>query len=182
MRRSIVRPLLAVAALAGAAAPALAADNGFYLGGAVGQANTKADVGALSDFDKDDTGWKVFAGFRPIDLFAVEVAYTDFGSPSQSIGPVRASADTKGASAFAMVYAPLPLPLVDVYAKAGFARIDSQIDSSSFRFDRTDTNFAWGFGGQLNFGNLSVRAEYERFKTDAGDPHLISVGVAFTFL
>jgi opacity protein-like surface antigen len=182
MSRTLVRSLVASAALAAVASPALAADNGFYLGGSVGQANTKADFGSLANFNESDTGYKLYAGFRPIDLFAVEVAYVDFGSPSASIGPVRANADTKGATAFGLVYLPLPIPLVDLYAKAGFARIDSKIDSSSFRLDRTDTNFAWGVGGQLNFGSLAVRAEYEKFKTDAGNPDLVSIGVAWTFL
>ncbi len=182
MPRTLVRSLLAATVLAGAATPAFAADNGFYLGGSIGQANTKADLGSLSSFDQNDTGYKLFAGIRPIDLFAVEVAYTDFGSPSTNIGPVRANADTKGASAFGLVYLPLPLPLVDLYAKAGFARLDSKITASSFRLDRTDTDFAWGVGGQLNFGSLAVRAEYERFKTSEGNPDMLSIGVSWTFL
>lgn len=158
-----------------------AADNGFYLGGSVGQANVDFEDTAF-DFDEDDTGYKLFVGIRPIDLFAAEVSYTDFGKPEASVGAVRTNADVKAASAFALLYAPLPLPLVDIFAKAGFARIEQDVTSSSFRLDRTDTDFAWGVGGQLNFGSLAVRAEYERFKTDAGDPDFISIGFAWTFL
>jgi OOP family OmpA-OmpF porin len=164
-----------------AAAPAFAADNGFYVGAAVGQANTDADLN-IGSFDEDETGYKLLVGVRPLDLVAFEVSYIDFGSPSTSIGPVRADADVKGAAAFGLVYLPLPLPVVDLYGKVGFARLDTKIDSGSFRLDRNDTDFAWGVGGQLNFGSLSLRAEYERFKTDAGDPDMISVGLTWTFL
>jgi hypothetical protein len=182
MRLTIVSGLLAASALACASAPALAADNGIYVGASVGQANTQADVGSVAKFDENDTGYKAFVGIRPLDLFAVEVAYIDFGSPSANVGPVRANADVKGAAAFGLLYLPLPLPVVDLYAKAGFARLDTKIDSGSFRLDRSNTDFAWGVGGQLNFGSLSVRAEYEKFQTDTGDPDLISIGVAWTFL
>lgn len=178
------RPLLASSLLAFTLlAPfgAHAADNGFYIGGSIGQANVDVQDTAF-DFDEDDTGYKIFVGIRPIDLFAAEVSYTDFGKPETSIGAVRTNADVKAASAFALVYAPLPLPLVDLYAKAGFARLEQDISSSSFRLDRTDTDFAWGVGGQLNFGSLAVRAEYERFKTDSGDPDFLSIGFAWTFL
>ena len=47
-------------------ARALAADNGFYLGGSIGQANLEVDdLAGLSaaDFDGDDTGFKLIAGF-----------------------------------------------------------------------------------------------------------------------
>lgn len=181
MRPAFVSCLLAAGA-ASAGTPALAADNGIYVGGAVGQANVDADLSALGNFDEDDIGFKVLAGVRPVDLFAAEVAYVDFGSPRRNIGPVRAAGEVKGAAAFGLVYLPLPLPLVDLYGKAGFARLDTQISAGSFDLDRTDTDFAWGFGGQLNFGSLAVRAEYERFETDSGDPTLVSIGVTWTFL
>lgn len=182
MRRTNLHPLLAALALGGATAPAFASDNGIYVGGSVGQANIAADLGNVADFDEDETGFKVFAGVRPLDLLAFEVAYVDFGSPSRSIGPVTTNAEVKGASAFGLLYLPLPLPIVDLYGKVGFARLDTRIDSGSFRLDETDTDLAWGVGGQLNFGSVSVRAEYERFQTDSGDPDMISLGVAWTFL
>jgi hypothetical protein len=182
MRRTFAHPLLAALVLAGAVAPAVAADNGFYVGGSVGQANIEADLGNVADFDEDETGFKVFAGVRPLDLLAFEIAYLDFGSPSRSIGPVRTDAEVKGAAAFGMLYLPLPLPIVDLFGKVGFARLDTQIDSGSFRLDETDTDLAWGVGGQLNFGSFAVRAEYERFQTDSGDPDMISVGFTWTFL
>lgn len=182
MRPTFVHPLLAALALAGASLPAFAADNGIYVGGSVGQANIEADLGNVGDFDEEETAYKAFVGIRPIDLVAVEVGYVDFGSPSASVGPVTTRADVKGAVAFGMLYLPLPLPVVDLFGKVGFARLDTEIDSGSFRFDETDEDFAWGVGGQLNFGSFSVRAEYEQFQTDTGDPDLISIGFTWTFL
>ncbi|MGH8189139.1 MAG: outer membrane beta-barrel protein, partial [Steroidobacteraceae bacterium] len=61
------------------AMPALAADNGFYLGLSVGQANIEVDDVTLSgeDFDADDTGYKLIAGIRPLDWLAVEASYVN---------------------------------------------------------------------------------------------------------
>lgn len=176
-------PPLAAAALALAVllpfAPARAADNGFYVGASIGRSNVKAgDVG----FSAHDTGWKVTAGLRPIDLLGAEVSYVDFGTPKRDIGAVRVDSDTKGAAAFGLLYLPLPIPLVDVYAKAGFARLDQDITSSSFRLSRKHTDFAYGAGAQAHWGSLAVRAEYERFETEQGKPNLLSLGVTWTFL
>ncbi len=87
MRKAI---LFAAALLTLPVLPAVAADNGFYLGGSVGQANLKIDDltgGALADddFDADDTAFKLIAGIRPLDWLAVEAAYVNFGEPKDDV-------------------------------------------------------------------------------------------------
>jgi hypothetical protein len=63
----MTRPLL-FAALALLAAPAMAADNGIYLGAGIGLSNVTVDeVDSLPAVDEDDTGFKVIAGIRPLD-------------------------------------------------------------------------------------------------------------------
>jgi hypothetical protein len=62
----------------------------------------------------------LLAGLRPIDIFAVELNCIDLGQERGSIGPVGHSVDSKAYAAFVVGY--LPLPLVDLYAKAGVAR------------------------------------------------------------
>ncbi|MFO1427462.1 MAG: outer membrane beta-barrel protein [Steroidobacteraceae bacterium] len=162
-----------------------AADNGVYLGASIGRANSRADLAGvtalLREFDKDDTGFKAFVGVRPIDLVAAEITYVDFGSPSQAIAAGSARGEIRGAAAFGVVYLPLPLPL-DLYGKAGFARLDTKVTAGSFRLDRSGTDFAWGVGAQFSLGSLAIRAEYERYRTDVGQPDLLSVGLSWTFL
>jgi hypothetical protein len=181
-----MRKLLPLTVLALAATTAQAADNGFYLGAGVSQAKIDDIFGSGSDLDIDNTSWKLIAGFRPIDLFAVEANYMDLGSESRSFGTASASADAKAFAAYAVGFLPLPLPLLDVYAKAGLARWDLEGHSSSAalaRFDDSGTEFAWGAGAQVSFGSLAARLEYENFdikNTDGLD--LYTLGVTWTFL
>jgi OOP family OmpA-OmpF porin len=173
-------PVLAAAALV--PGPARAVDRGVYLGASVGRADTALDAGELGRFDRADLGFKVYAGVRPLAHLAAEAGYVDFGRPRQSLGDVRAGADLKGAAAFGLVYLPLPVPLVDVYGKVGLSRLDSTVSAATFRADRTDTSFAWGLGGQVRWGSLAVRAEFERFRAGGARPEFVSVGVNWTFL
>jgi hypothetical protein len=96
---------------------------------------------------------------------------------------------TKGAVALGILY--LPVAVLDVYAKAGLARVQSTVNGRLagicpapgncgplvlFRLDRVDTTFAAGAGAQLKFGSLAVRAEYERFNAADGSRGLASIG------
>ena len=115
MRKTIARAdFLASAALLASAASLLgtaanAADNGFYLGAGVGQTDVKVDEGIVQ-VDGDDTAFKVIAGFRPLDFFAVELNYIDFGNVEDSGFKVEGSAFTAYAVGF------LPLGPVDLFA------------------------------------------------------------------
>jgi opacity protein-like surface antigen len=107
----------------------------------------------------------------------------------------------KGAAAFGVLY--LPVPLIDVFVKAGVARLQSTLRGSGtatncppgaqclidgtlhnypFQLDRTNTGIAAGAGAQFKFGAWAVRAEYERFNAAGGHPGLLSAGATWTFL
>lgn len=175
-----------VATVVLAAGPAQGIDLiGFYLGGSYGQGTVEVEA-FNAEFSEDHAAWKVLAGVRPISLLGAELAYLDFGHPSGTAAGFAADASLKGQSAFGMLYLPLPLPVLDVFVKAGVARLDASgtVSSSSgtLSFDETDTKFAAGAGAQLKFGSLAIRAEYERFETDNANPFLVSVGLTKTFL
>ena len=51
-----------------------------------------------------------------------------------------------------------------------------------FAVNRINTRFAAGAGIQYRFGALGLRAEYERFDAAGGNPSLLSLGLAWTFL
>lgn len=172
MRSAIVATSLLLAS--GVAA---AADNGFYLGGSVGQANLEIDdLGGVTaaDFEGDDTGFKLIAGIRPLDWLAVEAAYVNFGEPED--GGLRAEGD--GISAFAVGF--LPVGPVDLFAKGGLISWDSKISGS---FDDDGTDLAYGAGVQFRVWSISLRAEYEIFDVDdIDDLSMASIGATFTFL
>jgi len=174
---------------------------GLYAGAAVGQARVEAGSGGLvpsstDRFREKHSAFKIMMGIRPIALLGAELDYIDFGHPSGSLGGAPANVELKGVAAFAILY--LPLPVIDIYVKAGGARLQSTINGNAyqacifgipgscqptvpFRVDRTNSNFAAGAGAQIKFGSLAVRAEYERFTTVGGNPSLLSLGLTWKF-
>lgn len=178
MRKAI---LFAAALSSVHALPAVAADNGFYLGGSLGQANVEVDDfsdGIVVDsFDADDTGFKLIAGMRPLDWLGVEASYVNFGEPEDTVLGQRLQAEGDGISAFAIGF--LPAGPFDVFGKVGLIAWDSKIGN----FDDDGSDFAYGVGAQFRVLGLSIRAEYERFDIeDIDELNMISVGVTYTFL
>jgi opacity protein-like surface antigen len=132
-------------------------------------------------------------GVRPISVIGAELAYADFGHPSHLNGFLATDVTMKGASAFGIFY--LPVPIVDIYAKVGVARLRSTATISFVcpagqvcptvpyyaPISRTDVGFAAGAGAQLKIGGLAIRGEYERFNAAGAYPGLFSVGLMWTF-
>jgi hypothetical protein len=178
MRKAI---LFAAALLTAPVLPAVAADNGFYLGGSLGQANLQIDDlsngVATDDFDADDMGFKLIAGIRPLDWLAVEAAYVNFGEPEDTVLGQRLEAEGDGISAFAVGF--LPTGPVDLFAKVGLIAWDSKIGTA---FDDDGSDLAYGVGAQFRVLGLSIRAEYEKFEISDVDLDMISVGLTYTFL
>jgi Outer membrane protein beta-barrel domain len=201
-------PLLILASLVLLAQPSgkAVADDlaGLYVGGAVGQSRVEAtdsqvftDIGSATyteDINQRHFAFKVMLGARPISLLGAEIDCIDFGKPNASLFGNPADASIKGAAAFGVLY--LPVPIVDIYVKAGVARLEStingsicspcacdfQICRSFFELNRTNTSGAGGVGAQYKFGAWAVRAEYERFSAAGGNPSLLSAGITWTFL
>jgi hypothetical protein len=178
-------------------AMAAAADNGIYLGVGATQSEYGLDnPGNAAPFDDKDNGFKLIAGWRPLDSFGVEANYIDHGDatvPSgivcvQTIGvpcPDTTQFNAKTASAFAVGY--LDFPLIDLFAKVGVTAW--QFDASStpafpaFSVDEDDVDFSYGVGVQARFGSLGARLEYERFSIiEDEELGTISLSLTYTFL
>jgi Outer membrane protein beta-barrel domain len=159
---------------------------GLYAGAGITQGKVENFRG--TGLDIDNTNWKIFAGLHP-KLFplGVEVEYLEFGSQTRSFGPgLGAHAEAKSFAGYAVGYLPLPLPLFDVYGKLGLSRwqLNGSVVSPQF-FGLSDhgTQFTWGVGGQVHFGNLAGRLEYERFNISGTDgANVYTLGVLFHFL
>lgn len=175
MKKTLV-PTLLLAALCSRGAAA--ADNGVYVGAALGQSETKLRASSLNLKDQS-AGFKLLLGVRPIDLLAVEVDYVDFGSASDA----GAKADSRAGAGFLVGYLPLPLPLLDVYGKAGAAAWKIEASNPLTTLHESGSSFAWGAGAGLHFGSLAARLEYEKFNYSAGrNLDFLSLGVTYTFL
>jgi len=189
----MLRHITLTALLLGLAPLSQAADNGIYIGAGYVQSEYGLDNPLNAEpFDDSDGGFKVIAGFRPLDSFGVELNYIDHGDvtiPPSACGPVvgipcntefRGGAET--ISGFAVGF--LDFPLIDLFAKVGAA--SWQFDGSGglgTRIDESDVDFAWGAGVQAHFGSLGARLEYERFKiVEDEDLGAISLSFVYTFL
>jgi hypothetical protein len=166
---------------------------GLYVGGAAGQSQVQATAPYVPNFHENHSAFKFMVGIRPISLIGVEIAYDDFGHPNRQNGPLATDVTMKGESAFGVLY--LPVPIVDVFVKAGLARIDSTATTnivcpagqlcpeiaSPEPERRTNVGLAGGAGAQFKIGSLAVRGEYERFNAAGGNPSLLSVGIIWKF-
>jgi len=183
---------------------------GFYAGAAAGQADIRVNGVAIAlipvGFNEHATGWKVLAGIRPISLIGAELEYVDFGHPSAqtplgivNLG-IQADAHPRATILSGLLYAPLHLPLLDLYGKVGLSRLQTDVHAivvctatpmnpgcppttpfPSFALNKTTTEFAYGAGAQLKFSAYAVRFEYQRINSSGGAADLLSMGATWTF-
>ena len=170
-------------ALSGGMMSAQAQENeqGFYVGGGIGQFNVKIDDvddtdNAIRTLDDDDTSWKLFGGYRFNPYISVELAYIDFGGASDTttVGGSSGdySVDVSGIAPY--VIGTMPLGPVDLFAKVGYYFYDVELDvdlddlgGNVFDTDNSGEDLLYGFGvGMTFFERLNARLEYEKIDSD----------------
>jgi hypothetical protein len=172
---------------------------GFYVGAGVGESNLRNGGYGYDNYygyHDDSTAWKLIAGVRPIAPIGLEAEYLDFGradnNPDYYYGGDYYNGNhtyAKAGAVFGVGYLPVPLPFLDVYGKAGVARLeqtsttyyDNNYQSGFYRNDDWSTNFAYGVGVQGKWSGLAVRAEYERISASGNDPDALTVSATWTF-
>lgn len=213
--------LLAALIMCPLAAPGVAqADDplSLYIGAAYGQAHIRAQLqglglnsnyAILGAFDATHSAYQAILGIKPISFLGAEITYMDFGQSSfgnpaftnvlplpPTPYPTAVRASQKGEAAYALLY--LPVPIIDVYLKAGLSRITTDTSATyaltgvgtceldypncanvSIRRSYTDTSFAYGAGLQWKLGDWAVRGEYERFSAAGANPSLFSIGMTY---
>ena len=183
---------LGAAAALGASLSAHADPLGFYVGAGVGESTVQSSQLLPLQVYEHPTGWKVFAGWRPIEMFGAELEYVDLGTKSSNFfNSSTGATDSQHASAsavaaFAVGYLPQPIPFLDFYGKLGVASLHTNISNTVtpggvFSDDTGNARFAYGAGVQLKLGAPAVRLEYQGFSTSGGDQSLLSLDVAWNF-
>lgn len=166
-----MRRLLVAVLLLGTTA-AQADDPLFYLGAGITRSElSNINNGNLSFSDIHTTSWKALAGFRPISFFAVEADYLNLGGETSTFfGDRTVHSDAKAFAGYAVGFLPVPMPFLDLFAKAGLSRwkLDGSSaynasDSQLFYFSTNGTAFAYGAGAQVHLGMIGARLEYENF-------------------
>ena len=171
MKAAFMRKLVLLTVLALGASVAQADNGSFYFG--AGVTSTKLNdilVQGTAFPELNKTSWKVFAGFRPINAFAVEVDYLEFGSATaqgacNACGCMLAceglfQSDAQAFAAYALGFLPITVPFLDIYGKAGLARSKLNTNGTSSR----GTELAWGVGVQAHISMVGARLEYEDLK------------------
>jgi hypothetical protein len=166
------------------ALPIAAADNGFYLGGSIGQSSfTTGDLEDV-EFDGDATGYKVFMGGRFITFLGLEASYVDFGDIEDDQSAVGYQVEATGLTLQAVGY--LPLGIADLFAKGGLFQ-ESEITLSGSGpgaavSSDDETAPVYGAGVQFRIKSFAIRAEVEYYDVDMADElYMISVGGSYTF-
>jgi hypothetical protein len=164
--------------------PGAQATDGPYLGAGLGVATIRDDIDTGGSFDSDDGSYRAFVGWRfdvipAIDL-AAELAYTEFGKPSQNVAGQETRYKLRGPSLAGLLL--VPLGPVDVYGKAGV--IDWNLDRSvgASTVSRSGTDAFYGGGVGVYVWKIGLRVEYERYQIkDVDRVEMISVNALFQF-
>lgn len=167
---------------------AFAADNGFYLGGAASNVSSDYGLPAGAGPVDDDDGFKLIGGVRPLDSFAIEANYADFGTTRAPLNilcatapcPSQIALDAQAVSVSAVGL--FTLPLVDLYGRVGMARWETERDILATTQKGEGTDPVYGAGLQLRLGSFALRVEYERFELGDDETDLRSIGFTYTFL
>lgn len=211
MKRSkLVMKTLAVVMCGGLfVGQAVAADNGWYVGGSLGQ--SKADVsasdvksaleaagatGVVASVDNTDTSWKIFGGYQLNKNLGFELGYLNLGTLSSSAtyvtpagSPVRASGDGDGFE-FSVVGTLPVTETISIFGKVGVFvwNVDATATTSLRTVSVSDdgTDLTYGLGANWQFmKNVSARAEWQRFNDIANGGNssvdMYSVGAVFRF-
>jgi hypothetical protein len=149
---------------------------GLYAGGSIGPSSERFRPEAYS-LRAQNTGYQAALGIRPINLFAAELDYVNFG---RAYGGVN-YADTDGVGVSALGF--LPIPLVDIYGRLGVTDLRSDVSSPYQSFHRSGADLSYGVGAGMHWGSLGARVEYQRFDLSiASTMSLTLIGVTWTFL
>ena len=150
--RLIRATVAAISLTAGlAAAPAMAAENGFYAGAGIGYYQLDAGYG----WDAGDFSWKLLAGYDFIKYFGVEVEYIDGSAPKAQGFEI----ESHGWNFSAVGRYPFN-DSFNVFGKLGAMAWDA--NASQGNGNDSGTDFSWGVGAGWNVGeHFELRGEYQ---------------------
>ena len=162
--------IVAILSSAVMSAAAFAADQGFYVGGTVGQAKLSTTA-QINPATTSTTDYSVLGGYQINKNFAVEAQYISLGNFSDK--GVSRTANGYGATAVGI------LPFNEQwsgYGKLGIA--NTSLDTGFPNGNVSRTAVTWGFGGQYNVDPaLGVRLGYDNYGVGNSAATTTTIGV-----
>ena len=153
-----MKKILTVVLLSAFAAPAFAANSGFYAGVDLGRSST-SNIGATALTQSKDTVLGVLGGYQINKNFAAEAFLT--GTGKFAAGAASGKTDAYGIDAIGI------LPLSDafsLYGKLGVARTKTSLSNAAPSTGAKRTAATYGLGGQYNVTPaIGVRLGWDRY-------------------
>ena len=165
--------------------------------------NNEIDTGVTnisSTLDEEDSGYSFYGGIPINENLAVEISYQDFGKASLSgvsgnqfkVGSTTyefTATATLSVEVESVGYALVPtMPISDnisLYGKLGFHYWDSKFSVTSTNttasLDDDGNDVFYGFGAEMDFGNLKGRVGYSLYDVDGDDIDSVNVGISFGY-
>lgn len=183
------------------AAPAFAADNGFYVLGAVGQTTnfskttTDSDLialgvtGLVSSANSTDTAYKLQAGYQLNTNFAIEGGYVDLGkftynaTATNVAGAIGITAEVSVWNLSAVGILPLGNQF-SALGKLGVAEVRSSCSSTANVTTScpSKTDLTYGLGVKYDLTSaVSLRGDWDSYKTSGDRLNVWTVGVGYKF-
>jgi OOP family OmpA-OmpF porin len=135
----------------------------------------------LTSCDDEDTGMKIFGGFKFNQNFGVEASWVDLGEVSLSGPGGTATVEFDGFGVAAVGMIPLN-PQFGIFGKVGAYMWDASGGGAASGLSDDGTDIMFGAGVSWTFArNFGLRAEWERFDIDGSDVDFLSVGAQFNF-
>lgn len=150
-----------------------------FIGGGAGYYRLEDDnfLDESEGFDDDELSWKIFGGLDFAKVFALEVAYLDFGETSVQTIDI----DADGWTVAGLLAIPLT-PHFAPYGKVGMLYWDADAEINGVSGSDSGEDGFFGVGARFTISKQSdVRIEYERFKLDDVDLDLASVNFQLRF-
>lgn len=157
-----------------------------YVGASLGLTQQDPNCGGWSSCDKSDTGLKIYGGYKLTKEWAVELAYTDFGSVGLNSGPFSGSYSASALSAGGAFFLPLA-PKFTGIGRFGLASVDGDY-SAPFGNSGSESSIEPYVGLGIAYTltpKLSLTGSFDYVNVDyprgSGSATLFGVGLSYAF-
>lgn len=160
------------------------AESGAYAGIGAGQVTMSESFEDLS-IQGSDTAFKLFAGYRFNENFALEAAYVDAGAPSDTIYGISLWIESTAVEFSAIGNIPMTEKL-GLFLRGSIVSWGSSITAIDgydvYYEDNSGTDLGWGLGMAAELTKrFSVRAEFEGANLAGTDYRMITLSGVFHF-